>query len=330
LTTIAVPVPRSLARFLFTPGARRDLESLGTVRWADWEEGDPREAALSLLEGAEVAIGSWGTIRPDEGVMGRCGDLRLWVHAAGSVRNFFGPHLEGHDLTICNCVHAIAGCVAQMTVGELVVGCKRVLDNAAANRAPCERHAPKPANSRNLSSTTCGVVGASTVGRAVIRLLRSFGARILCFDPYLDDAEAAELGVESREDLVAMCRECDALTIHTPLLPSTRGLIGVEVLRALADDAVLVNCSRGGCVDEAALVAELEKGRLFAFLDVTDPEPAATDSPLRRLDNVVLTSHIAGGKDFAIGDQAVADVRRFLAGDRPLNVVTADMLDRIA
>ena len=83
-------------------------------------------------------------------------------------------------------------------------------------------------------------------------------------------------------------------------------------------------------VDEDAMVAELAKGRLFAFLDVTFPEPAAADHPFRKLPNVVLTSHIAGMADYKFGQQAVNDIAAFLRGETPLMVVTEDVLDRLA
>jgi len=99
----------------------------------------------------------------------------------------------------------------------------------------------------------------------------------------------------------------------------------------MKDDAVLINTSRGQNIDQQALIAELEKGRLFAFLDVTDPEPPAVDSRLRTLPNVVLTPHVAGGgPNPRMGDHAVEELRRFFAGEPPLHEVTREMLGRVA
>jgi phosphoglycerate dehydrogenase-like enzyme len=129
---------------------------------------------------------------------------------------------------------------------------------------------------------------------------------------------------------VGLCTASDVVTLHTPALPSTARMLRAEHFQAMRDDAVFVNTARGLCIDEAALAVELAKGRLFACLDVTDPEPAAADSPLRRLPNVVLTSHIAGPAAFNLGAQAVDDIAAFLRGRKPLCVQTPDMLDRIA
>ena len=100
----------------------------------------------------------------------------------------------------------------------------------------------------------------------------------------------------------------------------------------MKDDALLINTARGTLIDEEALVAELSRGRFFAFLYVTDPEPPDVDSPLRRLENVVVTPHLAGCIEDCgrMGEMAVEELRRFFAGEPPLYQVTQKMLDRIA
>lgn len=103
-------------------------------------------------------------------------------------------------------------------------------------------------------------------------------------------------------------------------------------LALMKDDALLINTARGSLIDEVALIAELRRGRFFAFLDVTDPEPPAADSPLRHLDNVVVTPHLAGCIEDCgrLSEMAVEELRRHFAGEPPLYEVTAEMLARIA
>jgi len=197
------------------------------------------------------------------------------------------------------------------------------------------RTAPAPNSDRNRSAlllpdATIGVVGASQVGRHVIRMLKPFGPRILVYDPYLTPDEALAMEVDKRGDLVELCAECDAVTLHTPVTEDTHHLIGAAELEAMKDDAVFVNSSRGSCVDEQALIGELQKGRLFAFLDVSDPEPTVGDSPLRSLPNVIYTSHISGGPSHRLGKQAVDDIESFLRGQAPLMAVSSDQLGRLA
>ncbi len=324
---IGVVIHASLRRELFSGADWARLGELGDVVATDSEAAISPEDAVAILRDCEVAVGSWGTPKPDAELMPACPALRMWEHVAGSVRHFFGPHLEGRDLVIASCAPAIAECVAEMCVGELITGLKRVFENSAANRSGVARG---PANSKTLASSTVGVVAASWVGRHLMRMLVPFGARVLLYDPFVTPEGAKEFGAELVTDLADLCRRADAVTIHTPALPSTEKIIGRAELAAMKDDCVFVNTSRGACVDEVALVDELAGGRLFAFLDVTDPEPAAEDSPLRTLPNVVLTSHIAGGRDFRLGHQAVDDIAAFLAGGEPVLRVTEDMLDRIA
>lgn len=327
---IGVVIHTSLRRNLFSSADAARLEKRGEVRWTDSPEPLSDAAAAALLADCDVGVGSWGTPCPKSAdLMAACPRLRLWEHVAGTVRHMFGPHLDGRrpPLVIASCKTAIADCVAEMALGEIILGLRRVFENAAANRAGV---AGKPANLRVLDGSTVGVVGASEVGKRVIVLLRPFGCRILVYDPFLTDKAAAKMGAKRVADLVDLCAASDVVTLHTPALPATTRMLRAEHFRAMRDDAVFVNTARGLCIDQAALAAELARGRLFAILDVTDPEPAAADSPLRRLPNVVLTSHIAGPAAFNLGAQAVDDIAAFLRGRKPLCVQTPDMLDRIA
>jgi phosphoglycerate dehydrogenase-like enzyme len=324
---IGVVIHSPLREQLFSKEDRARLDALGRVVWAESKPPITTEEAIGLLKDCEIGIGSWNTPKADAELLAGCPRLKLWEHAAGSVKHMFGPHLRGRPIMIASCSPAIAECVAQTVVGELIVGVKRVLENAAANR---QGKAGKPANSRNISSSTVGVVAASQVGRNVIRLLRIFGATVLLYDPFVTQTEAGEMDVEVVKDLVDLCRRSDAVTLHTPHLPTTKAIVGLRELRAMKDDAVFINTSRGECVDEAALIGELQKGRLFAFLDVSFPEPAAADSPLRKLPNVVYTARITGMPDHKIGRQVVEDVQAYLAGGRPKMVVTEEMLERVA
>ncbi|MFC1719293.1 hydroxyacid dehydrogenase [Candidatus Poribacteria bacterium] len=324
---VGVIIPTGATAGLFSPDDIDRLNDLANVVWTDSSEQLSVQEAIELLADCEIGVGSWGTPWPNEELVNACPRLKLWVHSAGSVRRMIGPHLEGRDIMIASCAPAIAENVAEITLGQLIIGLKRTLDNAAANRLGRAR---KPDNTKALGASTIGVIGASQVGRRVIRNLKPFGPRILLYDPFVSAEEAQELGVELYADLAEMCGQSDAVTLHAPALPSTEKMLGAKEFQAMPDDGVFVNTARGMSVDEAALIAELEKGRLFAFLDVSSPEPAADDSPFRKLPNVIYTSHLAGGADFKIGKQATDDIERFLKGESPMMVVTADMMDRVA
>ncbi len=329
-TLIGVIIPRDLRDELFHQRDIDRLNALGDVRYTEGvaKNSVDLDDAVKVLHDAEIAIGSWGTPHPGKGdLLARCPKLKLWLHVAGSVKGMFGPHLEGRDLTIASIKGAIADNVAEMVLGEIILGLRRVWQNARDNR---KGKAGSPEGLKVLYGSTVGVVAASEVGRRVIKLLEPFDCRVLLFDPVVSEDKVRAMGVERFTDLTLMCRECDAVTLHTPDLPATHKLMRAEQFRAMPDGCVFINTSRGECVDEAALITELEKGRLFAFLDVSDPEPAMNDSPLRRLDNVVYTSHIAGPPGRNMGQKAVDDVEHYLRGE-PLDcVVTAGMLEYVA
>jgi len=304
------------------------LKALGEVVATDKAEPLTDEEAIEVLRDCQIALGSWDTPKPNEAILSACPHLKLWVHAAGTVKGHFGPHMKGRDLKIATCKKAIADNVAEAAVAEVVIGLRRILPDAAANR---KGKANRPANLRVMSDATVGVVGASDVGRAAIELLKANHAgEILVYDPYLGEAEAAAMGVTKLSDLVELCRRSDAVTLHAPAIPACEKMLAAEHFQAMRDDCVFVNTARGMCIDEQALIDELAKGRLLAFLDVTAPEPAADDSPLRTLPNCVLNSHIAGGPGTNVGRQAVDDIAAFLRGEQPTCVVTEDMLEKLA
>ena len=176
-----------------------------------------------------------------------------------------------------------------------------------------------------------GIIGASNVGRYVIQLLEPFECQVLLYDPYVSEEQSQELGVRKMEldDLLA---EADVVSLHTPATKETYQLLDARRLKLMKDDALLVNTARGTVIDEEALIKELEKGRFFAFLDVTDPEPPAADSLLRSLPNVAVTPHIAGCIENCghLGEMAVEELRRFFAGEPAIYQVTREQLERIA
>ncbi|MEE4203866.1 MAG: D-glycerate dehydrogenase [Halieaceae bacterium] len=142
----------------------------------------------------------------------------------------------------------------------------------------------------DLSRATVGLVGMGPIGQAVAKRLAGFGARVIAWNrtrrevPGLEWVEWVEL-----DDLFA---RADIVSLHTALNDDTAGLISAERLAAMRNGSVLINTARGGLVDEAALVAELQNGRLRAGLDVYTVEPLPTDSPLLGLDNVILVPHL--------------------------------------
>jgi len=151
---------------------------------------------------------------------------------------------------------------------------------------------------RDISGATVGLVGAGKIGRSMARMAgQGFGARVLGYDPHVDREALASAGIEKIDDLHAMLRQCDFVSLHCVLNDSTRGLIGRAELACLKPSAILVNVSRGALIDEADLVEAVLKGELGGVgLDVYSMEPLArAGHPLSELfgrDNVILFPHL--------------------------------------
>lgn len=182
-----------------------------------------------------------------------------------------------------------------------------------------------------LSTQTVGLVGFGRIARHVARNLVNIMGTLVAYDPYVTEAqaEASQVRMVSLEELLSVS---DYVSVHTPLMPETRGLIGATQLAQMKPTAYLVNTSRGPVVDEAALIAALQAQQIAgAGLDVFDPEPLVDDSLLRRMDNVILTPHLAAYSLQAIEDihtAVTATVSDVLQGFLPRYVMNPKVTPR--
>ncbi|MBI3822328.1 MAG: phosphoglycerate dehydrogenase [Planctomycetes bacterium] len=144
-----------------------------------------------------------------------------------------------------------------------------------------------------LAGKTLGVVGLGRVGREVARRAVALDMKVIGFDPFFSPDFAGKLGIETVSDLPGMLPRVDFLTVHTPLSPETTNLIGAPQIAAMKKGTRLINCARGGIINEDALAAALKSGHLAgAAVDVFVDEPPAADHPLLKLPNVVVTPHL--------------------------------------
>ena len=168
-----------------------------------------------------------------------------------------------------------------------------------------------------LFEKTLGIVGFGRIGQLVAHRMQAFGMNVIAYDPYLQPARAAQLGVKL-VDLDELLRTSDFITIHLPKTKETANLIGVEALKKVKPAVRIVNAARGGVLDESALYDAIVEGRVAgAGLDVYVSEPC-TDSPLFTLDNVVATPHLGASTDEAqerAGIAVAVSVRKALAGE---------------
>ena len=184
----------------------------------------------------------------------------------------------------------------------------------------------------SLYEVTIGIIGAGLSGGHFIRLLKQFEVKVLVYDPFLSESKIDEMGAVKVE-LEQLLKESDVVSIHAPSLPETNNLINERTLKLMKDNAILINTARGSLIDEEALVTELQKGRLWACLDVTQPEPPDVNHPFRTLPNVTLIPHIAGATNnglHRIGSYIIRELELFVLGELMQGEVNLSRLHTMA
>ena len=184
-----------------------------------------------------------------------------------------------------------------------------------------------------LVGKTLGSVGIGNIGAEMFRLAAPFDMNFMACDPYADPAVAAELGVQM-VDLDTLCREADILAVNCPLSDATHHIVDARLIASMKPTAYLVNTSRGGTVDQKALTAALQEGRIAgAGLDVLDPEPPEPDDPILKLDNVVFAPHALAWTDqcFAgLGADDIVACKALMRGEEPQGIVNGDIRENEA
>lgn len=281
---------------------------------------------LTELPDVDLLVTGWGCPPITRAALERLPSLKAIVHTAGSVKGFVTDACWDRGIVVSSAASANALPVAEYTVAMILLTGKRVLERARAYRATKQiDHYGIPPAVGNYGATI-GILSASTIGRRVIELLRPYDFHVLVHDPFVTEVDGAE-----PVSLTELFRRSDVVSVHTPLLPETRGLVSGELLGLLRDDAVLINTARGAVLDQDALVAEA--GRIRAVLDVTDPEVLPPEHPLWRSENVLITPHLAGsqGNEWGrLANHAVAEVRRWVNGEPFTTPVPAERRERIA
>ncbi|MFC8074907.1 hydroxyacid dehydrogenase [Streptomyces sp. NPDC057307] len=280
------------------------------------------------LATAQVLITGWGAPRLDAGLLASAPRLELVLYGAASVRHVVTTESWERGVRVSAAGSVIADCVAEFTLAQVLFALKhgwRYVLRSRATRAPVRRQSEP-----GTEGTVVGLVSLGATGRATARLLARHPIRVQAHDPYADPAEAAALGVQlvGLDELFATS---DVVSLHTPLLPATRGLVDGRLMESMKRDATLINTARGGLIDEEALVvAAARRPDLFFALDVTDPEPPPAGSPLFFLENIVVTPHLAGNlgpERRRLGRAMAEELARYASGQRLRHEVTSDRME---
>lgn len=211
--------------------------------------------------------------------------------------------------------------VAEYALTALLALSRRLYQNDAKMR----EGSWSPVIGRSVTGKTLGIIGLGQIGRQLARWAQCLGMNIAAYD-LKDDPDYARANQITYMPLETLLQTSDFISLHLPLLPSTRNLIGERELAMMKPSAVLINASRGGVVDEEALFLSLKEKRIEgAALDVFDNEPLREKSPFSVLDNVLLTPHVAGGTYEGLSGivgTAADNVLKIIEGGNPAGQIT--------
>ena len=175
-----------------------------------------------------------------------------------------------------------------------------------------------------LKGRTLGLIGSGAIGSVLAEMAAGIGMKVLVYDPYVPAERIEVRGYGYRTEMEDILREADVVSIHTPLTDATRGMIGEEQLRMMKQDGILINCARGGIVDEAALGRALDENWIHsAGTDVVVHEPIDRNDPIFAHDNIVVSPHMAGQTREAAAGVAT------LAAEGVLAVIRGEKWDKV-
>ena len=304
----------------------RRVEELGELRIVE-RAGEMNEAEVAdLYRQADVAITSWGSCPIPKALADAPGRLKYVCHLTGSMKSFVPAEVVEAGIPVTNWGDAPANKVAEGAMALLLSALKDIHAHVRTVREGGWR-LDANATGGTLWRADVGVYGLGVIGLRFLEMLRPFGPTIRVYDPYASYVPPDCIVVSGLDELF---EQSEIIVIHAAWTPETEGSVTAGLLAKLPRHGVVVNTARGAIIDQPALMAELESGRLRAGLDVTHPEPMPPDDPARQWTNCTLTAHqVESGwpdsRDRPAGMMEMHQVcldnlRRFAVG-RPLRFV---------
>lgn len=273
---------------------------------------------LEALAEAEIIFSGWGAPKLDAEFLAQVPKLRAFLYGSGAIKSFVTDDFWESNIPISSAWMANAVPVSEFAFAQIIFALKTGWQYVRATKEGVwNRMAWKLPGAYG---STVGLVSLGVIARYLIERLRTLDVKIIAYDPFVSAEKGAELGVEMVE-LEDVFRRSDVVSLHTPWLPETVGLINGDLMGAMKPNATLINTSRGAVINEPEMIEVLQaRPDLFAVLDVTYPEPPEEGSPLYTLSNVILTPHVAGSTGpecRRMGRYMIDECRRLLA-NQPL------------
>ena len=308
------------------PGLNRLREAGHDVETAYDAEGEALHRAVADANALVVRSGTEVT----EDVFAAAPELTIVGRAGIGVDNIDIDAATEYGVIVANAPEGNVRAAAEHTVAMTFAAARSIPQ--AHTRLKAGEWAKGDFLGTELNGSTLGIVGFGRVGQEVAKKLDSLGMDLVAYDPYISEERAANLGAELVELDECLAR-ADVLTMHTPLTPETENLVGEAELRDL-DGGYLINCARGGVVDETALAAAVADGTLAgAAIDVFAEEPLAPDSPLLTTEDVIVTPHLGASTGAAQENVATSIAEQILAAFRNepvMNALNAPSMDASA
>ena len=311
----------------FTAEAMERLDELADLQIDPDPQTHASVQSRHMLKDAEVVITAWETGELTD-LLDHLSRLQMVIHSGGSVKDVIGMQAYERGVRISSQTQLNAEPVAEYSLAMIILAAKGIF---ASRRRYLENRAKEETFWGNfpdvgLYGARIGIIGLSRISRRVIDMLNAFHVDIKVSSHHLNEAQARELGVTAAS-IENIMRTCDVISLHTASTPQTYHMLGAEDFAKMKDGATFINTARGAICDQDALIAELQRDRINAIIDVTDPEVNVPDSPLWNLPNVVLTPHAAGsmGKELhRLGDGAVDDLAHYIAGSKVAGEILVD------
>lgn len=201
-----------------------------------------------------------------------------------------------HGIYVCNTPGANAYAVAELTVAlMLAVGRKLICHDRAIHQGEWSKNTFLN-QTRTLNNKVVGIIGGGNIGRQVASRVQAFGSTVQYYDPFRLPEEMEEKLHMKYVGLEELIRTSDVITLHVPLMASTRHMIGEKEIEKMKDGAILINVARGGLMDDGAVVNAVNAGKLSgAGIDCVEEEPAKLGSPILENPNIIVTPHVGGG-----------------------------------
>jgi len=317
---------------LIPEAALEIVRSVAELRLWDREDVPPPREVL-LREAADCdGLLTLLTDRVDTELLDRAPRLRVVANMAVGFDNIDVAAATARRVVVTNTPEVLTETTADFAFALILAAARRLVEADAFTRAGrWKTWGPLLLAGQDVHHATLGLIGVGRIGSAVARRAKGFEMRVLYYDTVRRHDLEQELGLEFRE-LDDVLREADIVSVHVPLTPQTRHLIGREQFRMMKKTAVFVNAARGPIVDQEALVEALRTRTIYAAgLDVFEQEPIAPDDPLLALDNVVVAPHIASASiptRTRMATLAAENIAAVLQGRRPPTPVNPEVLER--